>query len=297
MFERILIPLDGSEIAEMAVPYGEELGIRLGSELILYHVHGQEKQELEHMHQAYLDKVAQTIKQTVRKGEAKDIKIKVTTKVESGEPAESICNLVSKNNVDLILMAAVSASGLKIGKMLGSVTDHVCHTVPVPVMLIRPQDAQRTAKKQKLISDILIPLDGSILSKLGLPVGEELANKLKIPINLYQMAHFIHPYGGDSTPFADYQKLTEAEEEKVRAEMTGLERELKEQGFTATWDVTSGTDAADEIIKTSRLVDADLIIMSTHGRSGLGHWVLGSVAEKVLRYGEISLLLVNARAS
>jgi nucleotide-binding universal stress UspA family protein len=61
--------------------------------------------------------------------------------------------------------------------------------------------------------------------------------------------------------------------------------------------ITSGIDAAKEIAQTSKEVGADLIVMSTHGRSGFDRWMMGSVAEKVLRYGEIPLLLVNARAT
>ena len=139
MFERILLPLDGSELAEMALPYGEELARRLGSEVILFHVCGPEHQQYEHMHQMYLDSLAETVEHNMRKGQPKGTEVKVTTEVEAGEPTENICNLVEKNDIDLIIMTAVSASGLKVGKMLGSVTDHVCRTVPIPVMLIRPQ--------------------------------------------------------------------------------------------------------------------------------------------------------------
>jgi nucleotide-binding universal stress UspA family protein len=163
-------------------------------------------------------------------------------------------------------------------------------------MLIRPQNSAHIAKKQRLITNILIPLDGSGLSKQALPVGRELATKLKIPITLFQMAHFIYPYGGDVSPFADHEKLNEAEEYKVSAEITALEKELKEQGFDVRSKVTSGTDAAREIIDNTKVLGSDLIIMSTHGRSGLERWVMGSVAEKILRYGETNLLLINAGA-
>jgi nucleotide-binding universal stress UspA family protein len=116
MFERILLPLDGSELSEMALPYGEELASKLGSEVILYHVHGHEHWQQEHMHQMYLDRLAETVQRKVRKGQPKGTEVKVTTKVDAGEPIENICNLVDKNKLDLIIMTAVSASGLKVGK-------------------------------------------------------------------------------------------------------------------------------------------------------------------------------------
>jgi len=190
MFERILMPLDGSELAEISLPYGEELAAKLGSEIILYHVRGSDQAELEHIHEVYLDTVAGNARRIVggtNKG------AKVTVEIESGEPAKNICDLVEKNKIDLIVMTAVSASGLKIGKMLGSVTDHVCHTVPVPVMIVRPQNAKRLRGKKQVFNNILISLDGSELSKRALPVGEALAAGLKIPITLFEMVPMVYP--------------------------------------------------------------------------------------------------------
>jgi len=298
MFERILLPLDGSEIAEAALPYGEELGRKLGAEIILFHVCGPEHQQYERMHQMYLDRLAETVARNMRKGQPKGKQVKVIIKVEAGEPQENICNLVKKSDVDLIIMTAVSASGTKVARMLGSVTDHVCRTVPIPVMLIRPQNVQRTEDKNRLISRILLPLDGSDLSKIALPVGEELATKLKASITLFQMARVAQPYVDYAATgfYVDYTKLNEYEEKLVRAETIALEKELRDKGLTVTHSVTSDLDAADEIIKVGKKVGADLVVMSTHGRSGLRRWIFGSVAEKVLRHGEIPLLLVHARA-
>ncbi len=299
MFERILLPLDGSELAETAIPYAEELAGQLGSEIVLYHVYGREHQQQEHMHQAYLNRLAESVKSNIKKGQRKGAEVKVTTKVEAGEPAENICNLVDKNKVDLIIMTAVSTSGHKIGKMLGSVTDHLCRTVPIPVMLIRLQNAPRTGGKGRLINHLLLPQDGSELSKLALPVGEELASKLKASVTLFQMARKIVPFYdpmGNSV-YINYTQFDEDEKKRVGDDMIALEKELKEKGLDVTNVVTSGFDAAGEIIDVCKRIGIDLVVMSTHGRSGLGRWVLGSVAEKMLRHGETPLLLVHARAN
>ena len=299
MFRRILLPLDGSELSETALPYGEELASKLGSEVILYHVNEHEHSQQEHMHQMYLDRLADTVKHNISKGQPKVKKVKVTTKVETGEPKENICNLVDKNKVDLIIMAAVSVSGLKVGKMLGSVTDHICQMVPIPVMLIRPQSVKQTDKKKQLVNHILIPLDGSGLSKLALPIGEELAIKLKVDATLFRMANQIRFYddgtGSGTYAYFDYTKLNEDEKKRVSTDMIALEKELKEKGLDVTSIVTSGFDAASEIIEVCKKMGIDLVVMSTHGQSGLDRWVFGSVAEKVLRHGETPLLLVHAR--
>ena len=309
MLERILMPLDGSEIAEISLPYGEELAAKLGAEIVLYHVRGRDQAELEHVHKVYLTTVAGNAKKTI--GD-KNKGAKVTVEIESGEPAQNICDLVEKNKIDLIIMTAVSASGLKMGKMLGSVTDHVCHIVPVPVMVVRPQNAKRLRGKKQVFNNLLISLDGSQLSRRALPVGEELAAGLKIPITLFEMVPMVYPstnysnlYGSDYVRINDrdeqvieynYAKANEAEESRVRVDLIEIERDLKEKGITSDHKITSGIDAAKEILQVSKEAGADLIVMSTHGRSGLERWLLGSVTEKVLRYGNIPLLLVNARA-
>jgi nucleotide-binding universal stress UspA family protein len=292
MFERILLPLDGSDIAEMSLRYGQELSTRLGSDLILYHVHSHEHLQQEHMYQVYLDSLAQSLQSNIGKNQTK-----VTTKVEEGDPTDNICNLVEKNRIDLIIMTAVSASGIKVGKMLGSVTDHICRTVPIPVMLIRPKHDRQIDKNEQLLRRMIIPLDGSELSKLALPVGEELATKLKLITTIFQMSTMIRLYddGSGFSAYNYYVKFNEDEKDRVGADMQVIEKGLKEKGIDVTSVVTSGIDAAYEIIELCKKINADLVVMSTHGRTGLGRWVFGNVAEKVLRHGETPLLMVHAR--
>ena len=301
MFEKILIPLDGGELAETALPFAEELAAKLGSGLELMHVRGPERRYQERMHQVYLDRVAESVRSHVKKLQS-DAQVEVTTRVEAGEAPENICGLVVREKVDLIVMTAVSASGLKVGKTLGSVTDHVCRTVPIPVMLIRPVKVPPVNQNSRLFNHILIPQDGSELSKLALPVGEKLASKLKSSILLFQMARLIRLYGDIptfstyTTAYVDYSKISEMEKQRVVEEMLDLEKALKQKGLDVTSQVISGFDAAYEINEICNKNGIDLVVMSTHGRTGLGHWVFGNVAEKLLRQGTTPLLLVHASA-
>jgi len=299
MFERILVPLDGSEISETAIQYAEELAKAFGSEIVLYNAHLEDHRHEEHMHRVYLEGLAASVQESVNRGGGTATAVKVTTMVEAGEPAANICNLVDTNKFDLIVMTAVSAAGLKVGKMLGSAADHVCRTVPIPVLLVRPRNVNRTDGGERLINRLLIPVDGSALSNLALPVGEELAAKLKASVTLFQMARMIRVYddGVAFSSYVNYTEFDEAEKARVSAEMSALEDTLKGRGLKASSIVTSGLDAAGEIIEVGKKVGADLVVMSTHGRSGPSRWVLGNVAERVLRHGETPLLLVHARAS
>jgi nucleotide-binding universal stress UspA family protein len=162
-------------------------------------------------------------------------------------------------------------------------------------MLIRPRP-HGVEKAGQLINRILVSLDGSDLSKMALPVAEDLAARLKVPMYLFQMVRIIRSYGGEPAPFVDYVKMTEDEEKRVQGEMAALAGKLADKGLNVAWSAISGTDAASEIIRAAERVRADLVVMSTHGRSGLGHLLLGSAAEKVLREGDTPLLLVHAKA-
>jgi nucleotide-binding universal stress UspA family protein len=298
VFERILLPLDGSELSEVAIPYGEELAARLGSELVLYHV--SEREPSQHMHKMYLDKLADSVRHTINEKLPKGKEVKVTTKVETGDPKANICNLVDSNKIDLIVMSAVSVSGLKVGKMLGSVTDHVCQLVPIPVLLIRPQNTTAGSPKTTLLNKMMITLDGSDLSKLALPVGEDMATALKMKVTLFRMANMVRFYddgtGSGEFAYIDYTKINQDEKARVSAKLAEIEKEVKSKGLDVDSIVISSYDAAGEIIEASKKNNIDLVVMSTHGQSGLGRWVFGSVAEKVLRHGETPLLLVHARA-
>ena len=192
-----------------------------------------------------------------------------------------------------MLFRSVSAS------MIGSVADKVCRTVPVPVMFIRPPETpEGISVKKRLLSRILVPLDGSELSLRALTPAKELATRLPASITLFQMSRIIVPYAEASmlgVTTVNYAQWNEDVKTVVENELSTLEKKLREENLTVTHRVTVGTDAASEIIEAGKKVGADLVVMSTHGASGLSKWVLGSVAEKVLRNSDIPLLLVNAR--
>jgi nucleotide-binding universal stress UspA family protein len=152
--------------------------------------------------------------------------------------------------------------------------------------------------KNRLFTQLLVPLDGSDLSKKALPVAENLSAALKVPVTIFEMATIMHQYiSYGYGPIINYAKMDADEKKGVEEEMRVLNEEIKQKGIDVNSIVTSGNDAAIEIEKVSETIGADLIIMTTHGRSGLDRWIMGSVAEKVLRYGKVPLLLINARAA
>lgn len=294
MFDKILLPLDGSELAEMVLPYGEELASRLGAELTLFHVCGVDHKDYQHMHQMYLSGIAELMRQRIKKSRPKgEVTINVETLV--GEPVETIANYIEKKGFGLMIMASSGASGLKLW-VLGSIADKVFRTVNIPTMLVRDVVPEVEGHK-RLINRLLVPLDGSSASELALPIAEELASRLNAKISLFQMARRTYLYAAmpieAGTGGIDYAKLDSAEEKRAMSNLLSTEKKLRQKGFTVTHRIVLGTDPAEGIIETGKQVNADLVVMSTRGSSPVARWVMGSTAEKVLREGALPLILVR----
>ncbi len=133
---------------------------------------------------------------------------------------------------------------------------------------------------------ILVPLDGSDCAEGVLPYVEDLASDLKASVSLLRVA-FAHTFPGADQTEAEVAVVREAEKYLAK-----VEEVLKAKGFRVDSHVRYGNDA-EEILDHAFQNDVDLIAMSTHGRSGLGRWMLGSVAEKVLRHAPKPVFLVR----
>jgi nucleotide-binding universal stress UspA family protein len=140
---------------------------------------------------------------------------------------------------------------------------------------------------------ILVPLDGSELAKKALDEAEKLANCFGAEIILFQVVPFMPIYGSPElvTPLI----VDEKQKEAVEKYLVNLTEELKKRGLRVSAMVRTGQQVALEIIDFAKEVGADLIVMCTHGRSGITRWVLGSVALKILTRGETPVLLIRSK--
>jgi len=140
---------------------------------------------------------------------------------------------------------------------------------------------------------ILAPLDGSELAKKGLEEAEKLAKCFGAELVLFQVVPFMPIYGSPElvTPLIIDEKQKEAAEQYL----ANLCEELRKKGFKVTATVKTGQQVAVEIIDFAKENGVDLIVMSTHGRSGITRWVLGSVAHKVLTRAETPILLLRPK--
>jgi nucleotide-binding universal stress UspA family protein len=140
---------------------------------------------------------------------------------------------------------------------------------------------------------ILVPLDGSELAITALNHAEKLAKTFDAEIVLFQVVPFMPIYGSPElvTPLIIDEKQKEAAERYL----SDLTEELRNRGQKVSAVVKTGQQVAVEIIDFAKEIKADLIVMCTHGRSGITRWVLGSVAHKVLTRAETPILLIHLK--
>jgi len=140
---------------------------------------------------------------------------------------------------------------------------------------------------------ILVPLDGSELAKKVLGQAEKLAKLFDSEIILLQVVPFMPIYGAPElvTPLI----VDEKHKESAERYLTNLAEELKAKGHKVSATVKTGQQVATEIIDFAKANGVDLIVMNTHGRSGISRWFLGSVTLKVLTRAETPILLVRSK--
>jgi nucleotide-binding universal stress UspA family protein len=145
-----------------------------------------------------------------------------------------------------------------------------------------------------ILDRILVALDGSKESEAVAPHVEELASRLKAELALVQVvAPDYHIYGAGGPEYGVYaDQQMDAIKAYARGYLEETGSRLRQAGIAVRCIVGTGT-AADEIIRIADEISADLVAMSTHGRSGVGRWALGSVAERVVRSGNTPVLLVR----
>jgi|WetSurMetagenome_2_1015567.scaffolds.fasta_scaffold262571_1 nucleotide-binding universal stress UspA family protein len=307
MFEKILVPLDGSELAETAIPYVRDLSSQLGAEVYLLHVCPPEHQVYNHMHQIYLNSVAEGLRKRIKEIFPTAQEIKISGEVISGEPIKVISDYVKQKEISLVVATTCGASGLR-RLALGNVADKILRLVGVPTLLIRVSETKATATvagavsgavEQGLIRKILLTLDMSEASKIAVPYAVQLAKKLNASITLFSMAQTVYSQNLDAVGpgvGANWDAIDKSTEQYLDQYLKSVEADIQAAGVQVNHTSYLGIDAGYEILEMEKRTQADLIIMATRGRSPISRWAFGSTAEKVLREGDRPLLLVKKKA-
>jgi len=314
MYKRMLVPLDGSKLAEVVFAYAKELAGRLDLDLILFHVCSSEESELLPMHRSYVERAAEIVRHQShevqeRTGIQPEIKtVEAQVEMAVGHPAEEILNYADKNDIDVILMATHGRSGIR-RWALGSVVDKVLRVSKVPVWLVRAGIPGEIVYDEWQRRTLLVPLDGSELSEVVLPHVETLAKQRGaelvdvVLLRVFEVTDIISPISYHIVPDSypptrpfKWEEYMEQETEKCKQAceryLSVIEERLRNAGIKVRSEVLMGKPA-DEIVDYASKTSFNLVVMATHGRSGVGRWAFGSVADRVLHGVSSPLLLVR----
>lgn len=286
MIKTILIPLDGSSLAERAIPYAVRLAHAGGGRLVLFHAtpdHDQlARSEAELAVIASLGQHVETLRR---------LGVEAASWTVHGPPGAAIRSVVREHHVDLIVMSTHGRGG--IGRMLyGSVADQVIREAAVPVLLVSPACDRRWEEGKPL--RIMVPLDGSHASEAALAPARDLGQALNAELWLVRAVEEPFEqslrYGPNGVPF-----VIQAGGSDLDEALRYLETVAGRFGTSfSSIDVFADVGRAARVIaEAARREDIDLIVMATHGRTGLARLALGSVATTVLQHAPVPVMLVR----
>jgi len=283
---RILVPLDGSGEAESVLPYLRDLAPRFDSRVYILGVGiGGKTRRGNRLLENYINRTTLNLQSH---------NIKAESAVLYGTAADKILDFTAEKKIDLIIMATHGLSGVTRWWM-GSVAEKVISEARAPVLLVQSKHPNKTesADKLRFLHKILAPLDGSSIGEAALPYIETLAIETSASVSLFQVVSLPGVAEASLLSGPDWIKLTKAMQEAGQNYLKSIAEKLNSKGIKTTYEVVTG-DPADKIVEYAEQKKISLIAMSTHGRTGLARWVLGSVTDKVLHGASMPILLVRS---
>ena len=299
MYRSILVPLDGSALAESALGVAGTLAERWRSELRLVHArrptvadelatYGITGDAARSTAEHYMAGMADRLRAAHR--------VAVMAEMVDGSAAEAIAGHAASVGSDLIVMASHGRTGMS-RFWLGSVADAVMRAATVPVLVVRGRVVATARASDAPFSRVLVPLDGSAFGEQALShaiafakLGADEVHLLRVEEpaeSLRTSVWALAPQEPDDLP----ERLRRAGDDL----QTVIER------FTSDWapvrpsaEARAAHRVGDAIVEVATERETDLIAMTTHGR-GASRMLLGSVADKVVRGTQCSVLLVRAR--
>jgi nucleotide-binding universal stress UspA family protein len=299
MFRKILIPLDGSELAEHALGVAVDLATKLKGELILFHV----AQELitpmsemaysvssphfiTRLEHSYRDEAERYLEGVAARVMHDDLT--VTVRIEEGDVADAIVK-TAEREADIIVMTSHGYTGFT-KWVLGSVTERVVAHATCPVLIV---------KNERPLSKLLVPLDGSSYAETAIEPALEIAaamggeltclNVIEPPADV---ANALVARLGLLDPELD-NWLKERNQTHARDYLESVARSCATHSTVPLNMVMRKDQPADGILAYAEHEDMDLIVISTHGRAGMAKWLMGSVTEKVVQQAPCHVLIIR----
>lgn len=314
MFKKILVPLDGSVEAETVLPFVRDIASRFNSEVDILSVGlGGRRRRVNQLLEEYVHHAVEHLKQHEITSRAVLLytnseeelaafsevtarasgSLKAKGQLLYGGPAENILSYSQRNHISLVIMATHAHGGL-LRWWLGSVFEKVVSRSLVPILGIHSKRVREIENNHKTVfKRILAPLDGSDTGEAALHDAEAIALRTGASLVLLHVvpapSHMETRWLGK-----EFNEFVKAMHEAGQKYLEKTQRRLAAKGIEVSVKMDSG-DPAARIIANAMEEKVDLISMSTHGRSGIPRWVLGSVADKILHESRLPLWLVRPR--
>jgi nucleotide-binding universal stress UspA family protein len=316
MFQRILIPLDGSTRAERAIPVAARLAHASGGSVILVRVVSKSSslwpsvaERTTLAHRVLAADIAEAERYLRGMATSPELEgVPIESVVRFGQTVSTILAVADSSEADLIVMCSHGYTGVR-RRIMGSVAEKVARAASVPVLVLREDGPVPGAAHPGATRPLraLVPLDGSAHAKAALePAAYLLAALGGSAPGVLHLVRVVQPV---TTDLEEGSMLTASA--KARRYLSATAEHIRE-GYVApavaklnlnvTWSVAVDTYVAETLIRTAKEAQAsegdellggcDVIALATHGRDGLQRWVMGSVTEHVLRDTKLPLLVV-----
>ena len=297
----VLVPLDGSPFAEQALPWAIAIARKARARLRLGLVHqlpspppldqvstrlyGRIELMLRKSQRDYLHGIAARVKA--------EQPVQVTTAMLQGAPAPAIRNYIGDMGVDLVVMTTHGRGGVQ-RAWLGSVADQLVRSLEIPLILIRPKEGAAAVPR---VEQILVPLDGSRRAEAALPPALTVASVLGARLTLVQavLPVVIATDPPTTFPMGFDEELTALQRAEAQDYLDGIAEQLTGLGVPASGAAVLGGTVVETIEAAARAPGTGMVALATHGRGGLRRLVLGSVADKLVRGGEVPVLVTRPR--
>ena len=294
--ERILVPLDFSPASTEALDYAVSLAKQFRAAIHLVHVYPPDEASSIPGAGHLLLQSAEAIERLNEELTGIHRKHVPTYRpenchVRTGQPYQEIVRLAREIDADVIALATRGHSGLK-HLLLGRTAERVIRSAPSPVLVVRKRKQKSKAtSKEFAIRTILAPVDFSTCSLAGLEYAAFLAKRLNATLRLFHVTYPYTNYVIADRAGARFSGLADAVEETARIEMDALKQMDFLRGVPVQTEIRAG-HAIEEICNAASQAEIDLIVTSTHGRTGFKHALIGSVAEHVVRYADPPIMVV-----
>ena len=295
MYNKMLVLLDGSKLAEVVFTYAQELSARLNLSLDLLHVCDSHEAEQLPMRQAYIEHMAEILQNKAAEirskigGTTQGKGVQAQGKIVVGYPAEEILKYADENNIDLIMLSTHGRSGIRIWD-LGSVAEKVIHAAKVPIWLV-PSELKEEIIWDKLPKrTIVIPLDGSKLSEIAIPHAINIAKQRGAQAEIV-LVHVESYTRYDMTFTKSQLKQIEDARLSMKKYLDEQVQRIGKEGITARVEMSIG-DTPSAFIDFLKNNPAQLIVMATRGDVGIKGMMFDGVAEQIVRMVKKTPILI-----